>query len=175
MVQWSPPSWPVLQGVIGLEDTTAEDGGFGCIPGFHKEYESWAQRNLKRKKPPSKTFVKFVDAPLIRKRLTSIPLNKGDVCVWSGLLPHCNTRTTSDRWRKAMYVRYVSAEADHPDAEWHRKVQEDGLQAYKTGERPRLFSLGGKTPRSRAKIEASGYRAPPLSELGSKLIGREAW
>ena len=47
-----------IQGVLYLEDTSADGGGFCCVPGFHKEFEAWvASVSEVRAPPPSKPLL----------------------------------------------------------------------------------------------------------------------
>jgi ectoine hydroxylase-related dioxygenase (phytanoyl-CoA dioxygenase family) len=56
---------------------------------------------------PSKVFNMFADEDGIRNA-REIPLNQGDVVIWSNNLPHCGGTNTLDRWRLQTFIRFLA-------------------------------------------------------------------
>ena len=42
----------MVQGVLYLTDTTAEQGGFQCAPGFHRQFHEWVKTQPGGPQPP---------------------------------------------------------------------------------------------------------------------------
>lgn len=169
---WYPPLQLEIQGLLALDDTQVGQGGFACIPGFHKEFREWcaAHQNW-TVKDPKKKFNKFMDQELITSKLKQIPMKAGDFLVWNNLLPHCNTRNTSEKWRFCYYIRMFRADGEH------EQLRRYAVEAYSEGKRPAHFATGGTTPNDWATIEMGAKFIPPpeLTELGRKLVGIENW
>ena len=85
-----------VQGVLYLTDTAADQGGFQCVPGFHRKLEEWA-----RTQPPDR-HPKTPDATGLD--IVPIPGKAGDLLIWHGALLHGNGRNTSKRPRLAQYI-----------------------------------------------------------------------
>ncbi len=167
---WHPPTELRLQGLVALEDTDVDQGGFACIPGFHHTFRQWTQDNLDARRPARQTFVRFRDKALIESSMTPIPMKKGDLLIWNALLPHTNTSNQTDRWRACQYVTFFPAHGEH------RQMQEQARYAWSTGRPPSHFP-GGKArfkdlPTHDRK---DGYVPTELSQLGKRLLGIEAW
>ena len=68
------PSMMRIQGVLYLEDTPANGGGFVCVPGFHKQFKEWvasideADRGKNFAEQPSLKHLKPI--PIVRHRST---------------------------------------------------------------------------------------------------------
>ncbi|KAL6060973.1 Phytanoyl-CoA dioxygenase [Balamuthia mandrillaris] len=168
---WYPPRKLEIQGLVALNDTDPGQGGFACIPGFHKEHWEWTRAHPEWKVTnPKRMFNPFPDKQMIQDRLKHIPMKAGDLLIWDNLLPHTNTRNTTDKWRFCQYIRMVRAE---PANERFRRF---AAEAYLHGRRPLEFSTGGRVPQDYCTIEQEGYPQPPaLTELGERLVGLKPW
>ena len=108
------PRWRPIQCMISLTDTTTADhGGFECVPGFHREFHSYFRKKaalqpdghasaqyLARNKLRSGTVTCVGDYCAIQphedadilKRFTHIPIPAGAAVFWDQRLPHANAR-----------------------------------------------------------------------------------
>jgi len=92
-----------VQGLLAVLDAREEDGGFICVPGFHKYLSTWIAKN---KKCTSAHFVSLnYNEAEIAENAQKIPMRKGSLCVWSSELPHCNYPNNSDQFRACFYVK----------------------------------------------------------------------
>ena len=142
--------------MLYLTDTAANQGGFRCIPGFHKVFPEW------RKTQPADRHPNRCDG-IDQERFPSrgIPGKAGDLLIWTGLLPHGNGDNTSDKPRMAQYITMSTTPPDD---------QELATRRYAYEERVPIANPQGD-PRGREK------RQPPaeLTELGQRLIGFKSW
>jgi hypothetical protein len=95
--------YPKLQGLVALIDSRSEDGGFCCVPGFHKVLKQWAEENVKSFIPVH--FVELSRSEELFKYLTKIPIRKGSLVIWSSELPHCNYPNASPNPRACQYIK----------------------------------------------------------------------
>lgn len=124
MIHWDMDSSarPVtygVQGVLCLSDTDADQGGFQCVPGFHKQLESWAETQP-------------ADRPAMHPDTTGLQIKHvaagaGDLIIWHRALPHGNSRNHTDRPRLCQYITMGLAPDEHepapmPLARTHRTV-----------------------------------------------------
>ena len=92
-----------VQGVLYLTDTAEDQGGFQCVPGFHRMFDEWvktqpADRNTRK---PNLTGL----------TVESIAGQAGDLLIWHRLLAHGNGHNRSDRPRLAQYITMKPAPA----------------------------------------------------------------
>lgn len=149
-----PANTPIrLQGVIYLTDTTENQGGFHCVPGFNHRLRSWAQT------PPSERL----PAPPDFSSITPTPVagGAGDLIVWDVFLPHGNGLNATPRPRFAQYVLMFPAKdaSDQDRSDRVRRWSEN------------LPTFSGD-PR---KIEETSGKAATLTPLGRRLLGLDAW
>jgi hypothetical protein len=90
-----------LQGFLTFSDATDKDGGFLCIPGFHKNLEKWTKMNTSKNKTH---FIGVpVDDPMVQFA-QRIPVRSGCLVIWNSKLPHCNFPNDSCNFRLNQYV-----------------------------------------------------------------------
>ncbi len=93
-----------LQAMINLIDNRTEDGGFHCVPQFHKHIQEWAAQHtiLGGSFAPDATFCPFfwepspgsqdediiADVTGLSENAQRIPLRRGVLLVWDQMLPH---------------------------------------------------------------------------------------
>jgi hypothetical protein len=102
-----PPVAFQVQGMIYLTDTTAEQGAFEAVPGFHKRIDAWLG-SLGEGVDPRR-----VDLSAEARRIAA---NAGDLIIWHSALPHGASPNTGDHPRLAQYVTQYPASlrpADH--------------------------------------------------------------
>ncbi len=144
-----------VQGVLYLADTSAEQGGFQCTPGFHNRFAEWvktqpADRNPRRPDPAG------LD-------IQTIPGRAGDLLIWHSLLPHGNSRNRSDTPRLAQYITMFPPRGE---AEREQRIH---------GWRERLPPQGKAFPGDPREREPRHGQTAELTPLGRKLLGIDRW
>jgi len=88
----------VLQGLLYLNDVSAEDGAFHCVPGFHKQIDKWIADLPEDVNPRD----------IAKEQLTpvAVPGNAGDLVIWHQALPHCATPNKGITPRMVQYITY---------------------------------------------------------------------
>lgn len=151
-----------VQGVLYLDHTPVERGGFCCVPGHHKLIERWAATGEKvpgaptgdRRSPADKSEVEVV--PIVGEA--------GDLVVWSTRLLHGNGRNVSDRPRFAQYIAMFPP----PDNE---ALREERVTVWKERRPPNAAWAPGD-PRHWEELHGT---TAELTPLGRKLLGVDAW
>ena len=156
--------WPIpfgVQGVLCLEDTTENMGGFQCIPGFHKNLEAWIETQPADRNPRAPDL----NALPPGMKVVPIPAKKGDLIIWHSLLAHGNGRNLSDRPRYSQYISMFPAERLNDEA---RAVRVFAWEH-------RLPPGGSVFPGDPRKIEERFGTTAELTALGRKLLGQDRW
>eukprot|EP01127_Copromyxa_protea_P005205 TRINITY_DN150_c1_g1_i3.p1 TRINITY_DN150_c1_g1~~TRINITY_DN150_c1_g1_i3.p1 ORF type:complete len:344 (-),score=46.68 TRINITY_DN150_c1_g1_i3:72-1103(-) len=82
------------QGILNLVDSKEGDGGFCCVPGFHKHLKEYAtltaNTQYARQSLVSRSFVNVPQDDPLNKQVKKISLRAGSMVVWNSELPHCN-------------------------------------------------------------------------------------
>jgi hypothetical protein len=102
-----PPVIFQVQGMIYLTDTTAEQGAFEAVPGFHMRINAWLESLADGVDP------RRVDLSAEARRIAA---NAGDLIIWHSALPHGASPNTGDHPRLAQYVTQYPAslrQAEH--------------------------------------------------------------
>jgi hypothetical protein len=153
------------QGALQLSDSPENGGGFICVPGFHNEFEAWAQTL-----PEEQLDKGFGDqGSLAHLKPINVATKKGDLLIWNRLLPHGNGVNTSDKPRIAQFIAMNPApEGGMPEdvvagrvAEWQKAVNNN-----RTNEKLDLGAFG---------VEEREMPVAELSELGQRLLGVVPW
>lgn len=162
------------QAGIALNDCPT--GGFQCIPGFHKledikryreDYEN-GKFGEHRVPAEDETFVWFRDQEAIDKRAIQVPMEKGDMVIWSARLPHSAMPNMSAEWRIQCYIRMI------PTAK-HETYTAEVARSSREGFKPRLFSTSNATGDVNFAWEVPLHKAPSPSWLGERLLGWKPW
>jgi len=104
-------AWPVpyvLQGLVYLEDTSAEQGALRVVPGFHRRLAAWdaaqpADRGVER---PEGTAAAALDAEAV-----PLAASAGSLLVWHSLLPHGPAPNLGTAPRVSSYVTMLPVDA----------------------------------------------------------------
>ncbi len=98
-----------LQGFLYSTDTTAEQGAFTLVPGFHKKIGAWLEDLPEGTNPRTFDFNKLNPKAIAGKA--------GDFIIWHQALPHgsCPNRTKSPRI--VQYINYQPIDIEDPQ-EW---------------------------------------------------------
>jgi hypothetical protein len=100
-----------LQGTLTLVDCGPEDGGFHCVPGFHKYVEAYGKVNKDLYDPASHS--ESFDIPEqceIRKDIQKVPARAGSSIIWSSATPHGTFPNNSCKPRIVQYVHMVKCD-----------------------------------------------------------------
>ena len=103
-----PPVAFQVQAMIYLTDTSAEQGAFEVVPGFHKRIDAWLE-GLGEGVDPRR-----VDLSGEARRIAA---GAGDLIIWHSALAHGASPNTGDRPRLAQYVTQFPATL-HPADRW---------------------------------------------------------
>jgi len=150
-----------VQGIIALNDTRPDFGGFQCCPELFRRFERW--RALQPDgRDPIRPSVDRADMPVVRPELEA-----GDLLIFNGLLAHGVARNTSDSGVRA--VQYLSM---MPALETHRELRRSRVDSWRTLATPdwNATLLG-----DRDKPESLRYGTAELDDLGARLLGLRPW
>jgi len=103
-----PPVVFEVQGMIYLTDTSAQQGAFEVVPGFHKRIDAWLQSLGEGVDP------RAVDLSAGARRIAA---SAGDLIIWHSALPHGASPNTGERPRLAQYVTQYPA-SHRPAERW---------------------------------------------------------
>ena len=140
-----------LQGVLCLTDTAADQGGFHCVPGGHKQLTRTPRPGEVLKAPDLKALTP-----------TPVPANGGDLIIWHRALPHGNGRNRSTHPRLAQYITMRPAGENRDDERRLRVASWKQRCAKKEADPSRADSLPEP-----ADIH--------LTPLGRRLLGVDRW
>lgn len=84
------------QGLIYLTDTAENQGAFCCVPGFHREFDAWAQQLPEGKDPQQQDWDNF--------NVTPIAAQAGDLIIWHHALPHGSSPNRAQHPRIVQYL-----------------------------------------------------------------------
>lgn len=108
------PPEPMFQGVLYLTDTSADMGGFQCVPGSHRRLLEWqATHSPEEGAPPAGVtagdWMMKRDHPIkewVMRGLEpkAIAGKAGDFLIWDVALLHGNGKNIADRPRMAQYI-----------------------------------------------------------------------
>lgn len=106
-IETSEGAWPVpfaIQGIVYLEDTSAEQGPLRVVPGFHRRLREWSATQPKdrsgRSCPRS-----------LQDEAVSVPGPAGSLLVWMSSLAHGPGRNTGKSPRVSAYVAMLPVDA----------------------------------------------------------------
>ncbi|SRR5579884_148553 len=150
-----------VQGVLALADTTAEMGGFCCIPGFHRVLEEWLASQ------PAGVDRQHPDLSRLPEgyQVTPIPMQAGDLVIWNRLLAHGNGCNQGTRPRLGQYITMYPASDDE-------QRRQERIACWRERRAPSHWERD--IPE---KYRGREQRNPPaeLTPLGRKLLGLDLW
>jgi hypothetical protein len=146
-----------LQGVLALEDTTAEMGGFQCVPSIYRDQQRFLDAASALGLVPRAPDIG--DHPIER-----VALRAGEIVVWKTTLLHGNGRNISDHVRLAQYISMNPAPVDPEDREALRNSR---VASWENCTHPDADPFPGD-PRH---IEERRCKPAELTALGRRLLG----
>lgn len=145
----------MVQGVLYLTDTEEDQGGFQCVPGFHRYFHEWV------KTQPADRNTHLPDT-------TGLPIKHisgkaGDLIIWHSLLPHGNSRNISRVPRWSQYILMTPAEEQNED------LRQQRLRMWRERLTPPDF------PGDPRQLEKNEGKEAELTPLGRRLLGLDRW
>jgi hypothetical protein len=150
-----------VQGIIALNDTEPDHGGFQCSPELFRQFDRW-KAVQPEDRDPIRPGVDRAEFPVVRPALKA-----GDLLIWNGLLAHGVARNTSENGVRA--VQYL---AMMPALESHHEMTRSRVDSWRHLSTPdwNKTLVGDAT-----KHESLRYGTATLNDLGAKLLGLESW
>ena len=150
-----------VQGIIALNDTEHEFGGFQCAPELFRGFDQW-RLGQPEDRDPVRPAVSWEEFPVVRPRLRA-----GDLLIWNGMLAHGVARNSSEKGVRA--VQYLSM---MPALEKHLKLKLSRVDSWRTLSTP---DWNGTLLGDVCRHESLRYGPAELTELGEKLLGLRSW
>jgi len=118
-----------LQGLLTLVDSHVGDGGFCCVPGFHKHLSTWASKTSNtayaERYHEKFIFVHVPKADLINQQVKHVSARAGSLLVWNSELPHCNYPNDSNNFRINQYVKMFPAQEGRENTEIRQDIMKE--------------------------------------------------
>lgn len=148
-----------VQGLVALNDQTDLDvGGFQCVPGLYRNYDTWVKSQPKDRDPFKPDISGF--------ELTKVKLEEGDLLIFNSMLPHgIRANKSRNKVRMAQYISMMPADFENEEmrnwrlSSWEKRLPPEG------------FAFPGD-PRNWEQLK---YGRAELSPLGEKLLGVAPW
>ncbi|QMU76628.1 phytanoyl-CoA dioxygenase family protein [Streptacidiphilus sp. PB12-B1b] len=150
-----------VQGIIALNDTTPEQGGFQCNPELFRRFDRW-RIEQPQDRDPIRPDVDRAEFPVVRPELKA-----GDLLIWNGMLAHGVARNTSRDGVRA--VQYLSM---MPALEAHQQLRRSRIASWRDLSTP---DWNGTLVGDATRHESLRYGSATLTDLGAKLLGLEPW
>jgi len=117
---------PKIQGLIALSDSNDDDGGFCCVPGFHKFLKEWAEKTVNTDFcEESINRYDYVNVPKgdpLHDALQKITCREGSLIVWNSQLPHCNFPNHSNKFRINQYLKMFPAQPNGKGVSYRKQI-----------------------------------------------------
>ena len=146
-----------VQGVLSLCDTTAETGGFQCVPELFRVFDEWVKTQPADRNPFLPDVTGF--------EIEQVETKAGDLLIWNSMLAHGIRPNRSDRPRIAQYIAMTPAQEDNT------RLREWRIRSW----RDRLPPEGYAFPGDPRNWEQTHARTAELTDLGEKLLGIKDW
>ncbi|KAB0466165.1 DUF1479 family protein [Vibrio chagasii] len=150
-----------VQGIIALNDSNPETGGFQCCPSLFRHFDDWKVKQPKDR-DPIRPKVNKEEHPIVIPRLEA-----GDMLIFNGLLAHGVKENMSERGVRA--VQYLSMS---PALEDNSNLRESRIKSWEKLSTPdwNPTLLGDAVMH-----ESERYGSAKLNDLGKKLLGLAKW
>ncbi|MCZ4607733.1 DUF1479 family protein [Streptomyces sp. Lzd4kr] len=150
-----------VQGILALNDTQPELGGFQCAPELFRQFEEWRVAQPAGR-DPIRPAIDRAEFPVVRPDLQA-----GDLLIFNGLLAHGVAPNTSDQGVRA--VQYLSM---MPALEEHEELRRSRVESWRTLSTP---DWNGTLLGDADRHESLRYGPATLDDLGRKLLGLDSW
>ena len=150
-----------VQGIIALNDTRDDHGGFQCSPELFRRFDRW-RLDQPAGRDPIRPNADRAEFPVVRPELKA-----GDLLIWNGMLAHGVAPNTSDNGVRA--VQYLSM---MPALESHHALTKSRVESWRHLATPDWNrTLVGDAIRP----ESERYGTAELNPLGERLLGLTSW
>ncbi|MFV8184190.1 MULTISPECIES: phytanoyl-CoA dioxygenase family protein [unclassified Streptomyces] len=150
-----------VQGIVALNDTQPELGGFQCSPELFRQFEEWRIAQPAGR-DPIRPGVDRAEFPVVRPDLQA-----GDLLIFNGLLAHGVAPNHSENGVRA--VQYLSM---MPALEEHEELRDSRVESWRTLSTP---DWNGTLLGDAERPESLRYGPATLNDLGRKLLGLDSW
>ncbi|MFI2639878.1 phytanoyl-CoA dioxygenase family protein [Streptomyces sp. NPDC018610] len=150
-----------VQGIIALNDTQPELGGFQCDPELFRRFEQWRLAQPAGR-DPIRPAVDRAEYPVVRPDLQA-----GDLLIFNGMLAHGVAPNLSAGGVRA--CQYLSM---MPALEEHTALRASRVESWRTLSTP---DWNGTLLGDARRPEALRYGTAELDGLGRKLLGLDSW
>lgn len=150
-----------LQGVLALEDTSADMGGFQCVPSIYRDQQRFLDEQSQA--GPVSSAPDIGDHPIVR-----VPLAAGDLVIWKTTLLHGNGRNSAQRPRLA---QYIAMNPLPPAGEQREAQRRSRILSWSTCAPPD----GRAFPGDPRRVEEQRNELATLGPLGRRLLGLDEW
>ncbi|MET7451304.1 phytanoyl-CoA dioxygenase family protein [Streptomyces sp. NPDC005574] len=150
-----------VQGIIALNDTQPELGGFQCAPDLFRRFEEW-KLTQPADRDPIRPALDRAEFPVVRPDLQA-----GDLLIFNGLLAHGVAPNLSDSGVRA--VQYLSM---MPALTEHEQLRASRVESWRTLSTP---DWNGTLLGDATLHESLRYGPATLNDLGRKLLGLDPW
>ncbi|MFJ9824787.1 phytanoyl-CoA dioxygenase family protein [Streptomyces sp. NPDC101160] len=150
-----------VQGIIALNDTRPETGGFQCCPELFRTFDEW-KTGQPGDRDPLRPDLDRRELPVVRPEL-----HPGDLLIWNGLLAHGVARNVSESGVRA--VQYLSM---MPALEEHERLRRSRVESWRHLRTPRWNRTLVGDP---VLHESKRYATAELADLGARLLGLASW
>lgn len=144
-----------VQGVLYLDDTTENQGGFQCVPELFRDFPEWVKTQPADRNPRLPDLTGY--------QVTKITGKAGDLVIWNSMLPHGNGHNTSGRPRWAQFISMNPAKDDE-------KLRQERIRLWRERKPMDHPAFPGDPRGAEARAESA-----VLTELGRKLLGIDRW
>ncbi|MFF8194820.1 phytanoyl-CoA dioxygenase family protein [Streptomyces bobili] len=149
-----------VQGIIALNDTQPELGGFQCCPELFRQFDRWRVEQPEGR-DPIRPAIDRREFPLVRP-----DLHAGDLLIFNGLLAHGVAPNSSSGARAVQYLSMM------PALEEHQELRRSRIDSWRTLSTP---DWNGTLLGDADKHESLRYGAADLTGLGRKVLGLDPW
>jgi hypothetical protein len=146
-----------VQGVLSLNDTTEDMGGFQCIPELYRRFDQWVKAQPGDRNPFQPDITGFT--------IEKVATNAGDLLIWNSMLAHGIRPNYSDKPRLAQYISMAPAQP------WRADLLHWRIRSW----RERIAPEGYPFPGDPRGWEQKNAGTAVLTELGEKLLGLREW
>ncbi|EPD62825.1 MULTISPECIES: phytanoyl-CoA dioxygenase family protein [unclassified Streptomyces] len=150
-----------VQGIVALNDTQPELGGFQCSPELFRQFDEW-RIGQPADRDPIRPGVDRAEFPVVRPDLQA-----GDLLIFNGLLAHGVAPNLSDQGVRA--VQYLSM---MPALQEHEELRTSRVESWRTLSTP---DWNGTLLGDAERPESLRYGPATLNDLGRKLLGLDSW